>query len=99
MDEMDNVIGYIGGSCGGLMRDFHFEAQFEPGNYLIVTEMEWDTGMVNRDFIVSFYGQNLVDLVGMNRKDNYAKLIQKMASWYVLENLVKEDSGIQKQVL
>ena len=42
IDTMDYIIGYVGGSCGGLGRDFHFEATFEPGNYLIITEMEWD---------------------------------------------------------
>ena len=55
MDEMDNVIGYVGGSEGGMGRDFHYEDTFDVGNYLIVTEMEWDS-IANRDFVVSAYG-------------------------------------------
>ena len=99
MDEMDNICGYMGGASGGLNRDFSYEATFEPGNYLIVTEMEWDTGLINRNYVISAYVNNLVNLVEMNRKDNYMKLIKNMGEWFVKENRNKEDNGIEQALV
>ncbi len=56
MDEFDNIVGYVGGSEGGLGRDFHYEDTFDVGSYLIVAEMEWGDSISNRDFVVSAYG-------------------------------------------
>ncbi len=74
LDDKDNVVGYIGGACGGLTRDFFWEGDLTQGNYLLIAEMEWSNQSV-QGFVVSTYAEAHCEMVEVKRKDPFVKLV------------------------
>jgi len=74
MDGQDVITGYVGGSCGGITNDFYFEANFEPGSYLVAAEIDWKNNQFE-DYVFSAYGDNFVDMVRYKRDKPHYQLI------------------------
>ncbi len=98
LDDKDEVVGYMGGACGGLTRDFFWEGDLTQGNYFLIAEMEWSNTSV-QGFVVSTYAQVHCNMVEVKRKDPFVKLIEQMPKWFVKENIKRKDAQIIKQTV
>jgi hypothetical protein len=81
LNSDDDIIDFIDGTYD-FSRNTVLERVLEPGNYLIIANLDW-VQKQDTHFTISIYGSHMVKLTRVERFETFEEIIKTLLKFYV----------------